>query len=386
MQLQIPQSTGSRRTLRSTVMVLLLTVLAAPTLRANMQQPWIDGTSYSEMFIAEYADILHEDLHVEIEPGFEYAVFRVRYEVECREDGRHIPFAFLAMNAENHWDDTFDDGFTVELDGRLLSTNDQPDSTEQALREAFGAQVDSIYSKSATSLEIWQFLRPEYRDLKFFSAGLNKGKHVIEVRYRAAAHIDISEYVREYRFHYALGPARYWKSFGTLNLMIDGGGEAAAFSSNLPDSMFKREGEVLRAQFDGIPLDVIELQFTPEVSGFTSFVISLSPFGTALIFVSPFFLLHLYLIYRNFRLAEGHWKYFLVLISGCLVVPILFLLFLLLSDELTDFLIGAHAGGLHGTIYSVIFLSPFVFLIYWGVIAAVQFVIAVARKKSDEKT
>lgn len=100
----------------------------------------------------------------------------------------------------------------------------------------------------------------------------------------------------------------------------------------------------------------------------------------ALVLVAPFLLLHLFLIHRYFDLPEGHWKYYLVLTSGCLVIPFLFLSFSLLSDVLTDALIGPYAGGLHGTIYSVIYFSPFVFLIYWAGIALIQLGMAFARK------
>lgn len=383
MQFQDFRSIERRQTILSLSLTAVLLLLAAPPLRANMQQPWIDGSSYSGMFIAEHADILHEDLFIDIEPGFEHAVFRIRYEIECSEDGHAIPFAFLALTGNNHWDEEFDDGFTVELNGKLLSTNVPPDSTEITLRDAFDKQIDSIFSEGATSLEIWQLLRPEDRELKFFSANLNRGKHVIEARYRAAAHIDLSEYVREYRFHYALGPARHWKSFGSLNLVVNAGPDAATLTSNLPDSLFKREGQVLSAQFDGIPLDVIELRFTPEVAGFTSFVLWLSPFGTALIFIAPFFWLHIHMMHRWFGLKTGRWKYYVAFILGGLVVPFLFLAFLLLSDELTDYLIGAHAGGLHGTIYPIMFLWPFVFLIYLGGIAAEQKVLRNVAKKNS---
>jgi hypothetical protein len=221
------------------------------------------------------------------------------------------------------------------------------------------------YDKSDSVFMFWEGLESyELKDLKYFETKLLKGENTIRVEYIAKVWIDISNWVKEYSFRYSLSPAKYWKSFGSLEITIEASSLDSKITTNLGKPTNGRLDSVAFWKFKKLPGDFFQITFIPKVSWFARFMIVLGPYGMTCIFAFILGWLH-FLKVKKFRKNNLTKKYSWVLITGSIINPFLILVASMFAYDLIDFIIGSEAGGHHGYVFLVILLYPILLLIYW---------------------
>ncbi len=348
--------------LRFLLFLLLLT--AGKPCFANMASPYIAGSRTATAFTSKDIAILSETLHIRIDSAFQQAKFTVEYILQSDVAGRQIPLLFLAQD--------FADSFAVWVDGRRVAVQAIPAQYTQFAGtpyEAFSRAKDSetdylsedqvhvAWEKSYGSLY-------RLRDLKYFQTDLPKGTHKIRVTYTARPWINLSGWIQKTEFRYSLSPAKYWRSFGTLEVTV------AQESTPQPLKIkFSGPAESWTAPakswtFRQLPADFISVSHTPGVSETAAFFITLEPFGLSLILGLLMFGLHLWGT-RAYRKTHLQKKYSPVVIWGSLLLPFLWLFAFITTYYFIDWLIGDAAGGRHGYVFLAVFMYPVIMPFYW---------------------
>jgi hypothetical protein len=70
-------------------------------------------------------------------------------------------------------------------------------------------------------------------DLKYFDTDISKGVHKVSVEYVDNVWSDNSDWIKKYSFRYSLTPAKFWKSFGNLNITVEQDGTIKELSTNI---------------------------------------------------------------------------------------------------------------------------------------------------------
>jgi hypothetical protein len=324
---------------------------------ANMASPITNGTMGSRPFISEFVDVVHEDLRITIDNRFEFATFNVKYHINALKDGSQIPFLFYASECEG--------SFEVKIDGNVILIQEVPD---ELLNVGLSRFKDFAYffeadeDNESSSVLFYDSPRGGFNvdinDMRFFECDITKGSHIIEVGYRASKWVDSSGWVNEYSFRYALSPAKYWKSFGTLDVVVDASKFQQKISSNVG---------VIKAKtvlhFDALPTEVLQINYVPEINETAKTLIWISPLG--LMYITGFVLaivhLVLLILFRKFFPLQ---KYSPVLVIGAVLIPIFFLASYMSYYELIDSYIGEHAGRAHGYTFFIMILYPLVLPFY----------------------
>jgi len=191
--------------------------------------------------------------------------------------------------------------------------------------------------------------------LKYFEIDLKKGEHKIRVEYSANAWIDISKWVKEYSFRYSLSPAKHWKSFGSLVLVLDARANKCTPITNIGQPTWGNLDSIAVWNFSKLPSDYLEISFKPHVSTFANFMIAIGPIGLTLFLSLILVAMHAFFIIRH-RKHKSTKKYSWIVIAGSLIFPLLILIGYMFSFNLIDNSIGVEAGKYHGyTIFTIIF-------------------------------
>lgn len=329
---------------------------------ANMASPYLDGTRSASAFTSRDIDVLEELIHISIDQDFRRATYRVEYLIHTDTAGLQIPLLFLAED--------YEEDFKVWVDGnRVLILDIPPDyqMISDSLTTQFANSFQSSNDRTETRVIHWQknWGSTHYlQELKYFEVDLTKGQHRIRVEYEASAWRDISDWVTKYSFRYALAPAKYWRSFGKLEIQLDAAAVGEPISTNLGKPHRGNLREIASWTFSSLPADYIEINHQPKISTFAGFLIVIGPFGLTLGFAVLLTLLHIWGI-RRFRKRYPARRYSWVVIVGSFLVPLLSFLFYMESYALIDAAIGPAAGGYHGYIFLVIIFYPVVLLFYW---------------------
>jgi len=336
-------------------------------LLGNMASPVTEGTLGTRPFINKHVAVVHENLFIKLDKNFNYADFQIEYIIEANEDGLNIPLLFYASEYKN--------GFKVEIDGNPIAVKKIPDSWGISKADKFN-DFDYVFNSEKNHLNEfeWEDLEENMsfgissKDFLYFETDISKGKHIIKVNYTAVRWMYKDDWLKSYSFRYALAPAKYWKSFGTLDITIDSSNFNEIITTNL-GSPTKTEAHVLTWTFNKLPTDVLRINFKPTVSSFTQTLINLEPFGLALIIGIILTLIHLFLVYY-FRKQNPLKKYSSIVILGSLVVPILFILSWIFLFGIIDDNIGEHASKRHGyaqvgIVVLTFFIIPVYFLVMW---------------------
>ncbi len=327
-----------------------------------MASPIIPGTMMATPFTSQYVDILGEKIFIKINEGFTTAKFHVEYRIKSSAKGMQIPLIFYAMDYSNE--------FKVWIDGKELIIKKLPD--ELQLRDSILlSDFEYIFSKEPqsknTQLNINEDLKTDFYvniyDLLFFETDITEGEHIIKVEYEALAEIDGSNWVNEYSFRYSLSPAKYWKSFETLELNIDASVFKGPITTNLDQQSSGNLDSIASWNFSKLPADFILIRHTPEITSFAQSLINISPEGIAMIIGVLCIAFHVFIMirYRNQNLNR---RFSLPMIVGSLVVPFIYLL----SNYYAYFFIDSFldgASGNHGYIFLILFFYPFILPFYW---------------------
>lgn len=337
---------------------------------ANMANPVQEGTLGARPFVSEYVEVLHEDLLIKIGADFQTAQFKAVYHIKASKAGQQIPFLFYASE--------YQDGFTVNIDGKTVELKDMsydfgvPEETKfKDFSYFFEGQSDNLDHAIILEEDSNEGFYVSLQDMIFFEADIPEGEHVIEVSYQATSWVDGWDWVNEYSFRYALSPAKYWMSFGTLHIEIDATDVAEMLSTNLGEPQEGNLTTTATWDFDTLPTEILMLTYRPEISKRTQKMLQIGPQNLASLTGLLLVGLHVFWLI-GYRRRNPSKRYSIVQIVGSIIVPLLFVICWRSYYDLIDSMIGVHASGTHG--YATFFILllfpvilPFYYLISWGI-------------------
>ncbi|MDW3651421.1 MAG: hypothetical protein R8P61_30360 [Bacteroidia bacterium] len=341
--------------------IILLILLSYRLSFANMAQPFVEGTWSSSPFLHEEVDILGEKIWIDFSEKMGPANFKIEYHIHARSTGIEIPFLFYASE--------YLKGFRIWIDGKEIQIDRVPEDYELLdekpfagfdyffeIKEIDGYKYREIELKDPHMDQVSSLV--SIRELKFFQSDITEGNHVIKVEYQAEAGTSMMDWVRVYNYKYALAPARYWRSFGGLEIWIDGRNFPAG---NLSSSLGVPDSGSLNQQaywkFEDLPTDWLSIDFEPEISPLARTLIKIGPEVMAGLWTLALLLLHLYGI-KKYRQIAKEKRFSWVYIAGSILIPFLILLGYVISFEIIDWAIGPEASKMNHA-YSFIFIFAY---------------------------
>ncbi|UAY52310.1 hypothetical protein [Ferruginibacter albus] len=347
-----------------TKLLIIISLLFALHSKANMASPVQEGTKTSAPFSSKDINILSETIHISINKEFTTAKYVVEYSIETDSTGKQIPLLFYAEN--------YKDDFIVWVDDQKVTVQQIPDSYKNINDSPFSVFANSIkkasnYSNSPFVTIYWSEnyqSNYEINDLKYFEASLTKGTHKIRVEYTANAWTDRNDWVAQHSFRYSLTPAKFWKSFGKLDVYVESEGDTKPFTTNLGEPNGKTIQQSNSWSFNKLPDDYIDINYMPKINVLAKVLVFIDPFGIAVISGILFFMLHLRTV-RHYRNRYPTEKFSLAVIIGSLVIPLAVLFIYLFSFDFIDTIIGSSASRFHGYVFFCLLLYPILLPLYW---------------------
>jgi len=322
-----------------------------------------EGTFSSSAISSRNIDIVKEKINLKIADDFRTAFYQVEYFIRADTNGRQIPLLFHAQDYKGD--------FKVWVDNqevKLLTIPSEYEITANSHFEKFSSYFSqpSEEGKPETVVIYWQKnqgLVYNLSDLKYFEADLTKGEHLIRVEYTASVWTDVSDWVKEYSFRYSLSPAKYWKSFGSLEISLDASDFKYAIKTNLGNQTKGQLDSIAVWNFSKLPDDFFEISYKPKISAFARTMIAVGPSGLTIIFTLLIFFLH-FIAIKKYRHIRPKKKYSWAVIVGSIILPFFVLISYILSFGIIDSMIGKEAGNHHGYTFQVIILYPFLLALY----------------------
>lgn len=170
--------------------------------------------------------------------------------------------------------------------------------------------------------------------------------------------------LHEDSFRYALAPAKYWKSFGTLDITIDTSKVKDQIAINLGTPENGDINGIANYHFNKLSVDIIQITRIPKLSSFAIFLLRIEFFWLAVILISFIVLFHVWKIYR-FRKKNPQKKVSIVAVLGIIVIPILFMLTIIMASFWIDASTGEpYASGResYGVFYSFLYMPKYIFI------------------------
>jgi|GEM_PF-378278 len=326
---------------------------------ANMSSPILEGTFSSSAISSKDINILSETILIKIDKEFKTAKFIVEYNIYSDISGKQIPLLFHAED--------FKDNFFVWIDNKVINVQN---IGEKHFDKAQFSGLSGPLQKQNSEDEITIYWNNDagnvYKisDLKYFETDIEKGYHKVRVEYIAKVWTDISGWIKTYSFRYSLAPAKYWKSFGNLDIIVEQDGPLKQLATNLGQPNEREIRSKNTWSFKKLPGDFFEVSYTATPSNYAKILLSLQPFGLFIIATILLAIFHLYLVllYRRKNITR---KYSFVVIVGSIIVPLLSLLSYMYSYDLIDNAIGENAGRYHGYVFLILILYPIFLIVYW---------------------
>ncbi len=342
-------------------------------LSANMASPLQLGTLVTSPFTSKYVAITHENIAIKINRDFSIATYTIEYHIYSEKKGLQIPLLFYASE--------YLDDFTVTIDG--LPVTIKPYNIGDVL-----TNFDTIFNAhfnenlSVKTDDYTEQFSLNKKDFLYFETAISEGNHVIKVTYKATPWSYDETWLTNYTFRYALAPAKYWKSFGSLQIVLDATEFKNPIKTNLGNVTNGDLNTLSKWTFDELPSDFIEISFNPKMSTWAQFLISMDTFGISL-FISLFLVLvHFYAIskYRKKNLKK---TFSPVVLIGSFIIPFLFVADLVFAYALIDNALGKYANGRrsYGLIYNF-FMLPIYCICYLLIALMFDFFIKLRIKRS----
>lgn len=341
--------------IKQITLILLSFILSIQHGFGNMASPIEEGTKGSSSFLNQFVEIISERIAIKLSDDFSEAEYLIQYEINALNDGYQIPVVFQAEDYKG--------GFKILIDGKRIMPEKLPPKYQ-----AGASKFEDYKYLTDNNLDVTIWWTETYRivenlqNLKYFEINLSQGKHTIEIEYIATPWVDKSKWVKKYSFRYSLSPAKYWKSFGILQVDVDAKELHKKITTNLGLPAGGNKEGISRWEFNDIPSNTIEIKYSPEVGTIADLSIFLEPIGFALIFGIILMITHWYLIKKNRRTSQA--KYSAIAILGGLSIPILFFTFWMYSYALIDNIIGKEASREHGYIFLTLLLYPIIMICY----------------------
>lgn len=343
--------------------ILIILLISYSIARANMASPIIPGTLVASPFTSQYVDILGESIFIKLNQGFTTANYNIEYRISSKITGVQIPLLFYAIG--------YADNFKVYIDGKEIQVKDLPYDKKDIegkiyadfkyfFTDTIRYEQDQILIEEAPGSNF----QIQLADLKYFETDITEGEHVIKIEYTASSWIDTSDWVNDYTFRYALSPAKYWRSFGNLNITIDARNIHEIISTNLGNPTSGSLESMATWTFDKLPAEIFTIEYKPTLSSTAAFFIKLGPEWLCIILSVLIFSLHLFWI-LYYRRKNKDVRFSRVVILGSIVLPFVALVSYMLFFSLIDSVIGEHASGRHGYTFLILLLYPIVTPFYW---------------------
>ena len=339
--------------------IILIFFLVNTRIFANMASPIIEGTLGSSPYTSRSVDIVKENILIIPDSNFETAQFIIEYYIYIDKSGPQIPLLFYAYN--------YNSNFKVWLNEMEIPVSPVPEyyqSLDGTSFNDFGYLLDREEIRQEGSISNNEAYYLSYEDLKYFETDLSKGNHTIRVEYVASTWLDKSNWITEYSLRYALAPARYWKSFGGLEITIDNSKFRKELQTSFGDPVSGNFETLAAWKFSGIPTDMIHVIYIPELTSSAKSLIKLGPVGMTYILAGILVLVHVFFVFLC-RRRNPSTRFSWVVIVGSIIIPLLVLIGYMSSFSIIDSFIGQHAGGRHGYTFMVLVLYPIVTPVYW---------------------
>lgn len=325
---------------------------------ANMASPIREGTLSSSAFSSKNIDILKEKILISVDSQFNTALFSVEYSIKTDSEGRQIPLLFHATD--------YNGQFKVWVDDKEITILPIPNDYLEIPNSLFH-NFSHIFHGSNQVTIYWEehsgFVYT-INDLKYFETFLTKGEHKIRIEYLANVWTDLHQWVKNYSFRYSLSPAKFWKSFGTLEVTLNTSKFKNQFTTNLGPPTFNSSNSNFVWTFKKLPGNYLEVNYTPQLSSKAKMLLTIGTNNLTLFFALAVALVHI-IFTRRFRKHNVHNKYSWVLIAGSIVVPFLVLFFNMYSYIIIDNAIGEEASRYHGYTFFIMVLYPIIMPVYW---------------------
>lgn len=337
---------------------LLLTIsnlLAVYILLGNMASPIKEGTLGGQTFINRNIEVLSEEIKIRPGSTFESALIDVKYQIRSDSFGISIPLVFHAAG--------YGDGIKISFDGKEVEPYEYFPADYVHLEQS---GLDTLSSGITIKWSQYHEFQADVNDLKYFEVDIQPGTHEVQVSYTAYAWIDRGDWVKKRIFYYSLSPISFWKSHGQIEVELDYAEITEIIdqvSVNLGEDY--EEDEIKQKQrwiLNELSDDFIKLEFVPEMSWLSKWLINISPLGITILLGPFFMILHLWLIsYSKNRTGYvSNW----IVFTGAIIVPLLIYLMFLFAFSLIDYTLAEHASQFHGYYFLTIIFVPFGIFFY----------------------
>ncbi|MCR6642853.1 MAG: hypothetical protein NVV82_28650 [Sporocytophaga sp.] len=326
---------------------------------ANMASPYRDGTISGSAMTNRNIDILNEKIFIELHKENHTALYKIDYYIKCDSSGMQVPLLFYAVN--------YQDNFNVWIDNKKVKVEDIPEGSSDVNRHPLQNFEETLKSSDWVQ-NLGQEL--EFKDIKYFEVELTEGDHHIHVEYTGQAMTYRGDWVNKYSYTYSLYPAKFWRSFNSLEIAIKILNGDTDLKTNLGNPMTGPLDSTAVWRFDKLPADEIKFSYIPQVNFLAKTLINVTPFGLTMLFFISMTVVHYRHIHKH-RINNPDKKYSWVNIVGIIVVPLLTLIWFIWSFELIDTVIGEEASRYHGYTFLVIIFYPVVLLFYWYILRLV---------------
>ncbi|MBN2695559.1 hypothetical protein JXR93_12935 [bacterium] len=353
-------------------------IFLATTIFGNMASPYHQGTKTSTVISSKDINILSENIDIKINKEFNSAYFKIEYNISTDIEGTQIPLLFIAEKYKNGFKVWVDDleVKTLDIPKEYTSIKDSPfDKFSESLKVADQSEnIESITIHWSSGFrDVYYF-----NDLKYFETSLTKGEHKIRVEYSASPWVSRWGLVNKYSFDYSLAPAKFWKSFGKLNVKIDFENYSDEITTNLGETKNRVKDNKVLYSFNELPADSIKIAFTPEIKGFAKTLADINPSNLALASIIILFLFHVFILFWKKEKITTRYNLLLSLIIS--FVP--FMVFIL-SYKFIASSVGEHKTVMinyYSNIENTIFY-PILFIPYFFLMIIISIIIKIIIKK-----
>jgi hypothetical protein len=356
---------------------LLLCLLPSFALRANMASPIIWGSGTGLPFISEYVTVKHESIRIVPSKDFKTCRFKVAYDIFADSSGIRIPMLFVATGYEGGMRITVD-GIPVELakvPEAAFIHNNSPKSRFLDARDGYKFyEVEIAWGDED---------RRNYNleDLHYFEFDFAAGAHQIKVEYEATVWRDRGNVVAEEYFVYTLSPAKYWKSFGALDITLEASDLPFPVETNLGKPVMGDLSGETKWHFDSLPaMDVIQISSKPEVGSTGKFFISMGQGGFMNAAWGILAVIHLIGIWAWRRKHFQKWFSWVWLV-GSILIPLIACIVYVASESWIDNAIGPAASRFGSYSFLIIIFYPVYLILHGAVMLLMDFLIRRYRLK-----
>ncbi len=209
-------------------------------------------------------------------------------------------------------------------------------------------------------------------DLKYFRIFLSKPKYTIKVSYVGRAWVDRNDLLKKYQFQYSLYPAKFWSSFGTLDIKVVVENPSIPIHCNLGEADDIKEN-CYRWHFNSLPADELELNFNPPLSGLQEAFTYNGPYLFAGVFLLLCFWINVAWILKRTKTGKPT-PYFSSFILPSIIVPLIAYFIFDFSFPFLDYCLGEHASKYHGYYFLMIVIVPVIWVVYWVLLHTLKLV------------